>query len=202
MIKVSWKPKIKVPKLFPIAASAPAVLTDLPKGSETVLVAEDEAIVRGYMVSILTELGYNVFEAADGEEALRISHGILDGKIDLLLADIVMPKMSGKELAYRVGQFFPQTKIVFCSGYPEKLAARNGMIDPTIPFLQKPVSPQALAFKVREILDAAKMNFDQEPTLEVEDRKPTDPPDNTPLLVSPRSNRHLGGQPERTRDRF
>jgi YesN/AraC family two-component response regulator len=78
-------------------------------------------------------------------------------KIDLLLTDLVMPKMNGQQLAYRIGQVLPQIKVLFCSGYPEKLAARNGMIAPTIRFLQKPVVPRTLAIKVREVLDEAKV---------------------------------------------
>jgi FixJ family two-component response regulator len=70
-----------------------------------------------------------------------------------------------KELVYRLGKLSPETKVVFCSGYPEKLAVRNGMIDPTIPFLQKPVASAALAGKVRAVLDAAKADFDLEPML-------------------------------------
>jgi two-component system, cell cycle sensor histidine kinase and response regulator CckA len=158
----SKSPVQEQPLAAPAAIPLPA---DLPKGSETLLVAEDEAVIREYMASTLKELGYHVVKAADGEEALRISEKPLTGKINLLLTDIVMPKMSGKELAYRMGKLLPQTKVIFCSAYPEKLAVSNGMIDPTIPFLQKPVSPRALAFKVREVLDATKASSDLEPTL-------------------------------------
>jgi YesN/AraC family two-component response regulator len=73
--------------------------------------------------------------------------------IDLLLTDIVMPKMTGKELAYQIGLLSPGTKVIFCSAYPEKLLSLNGMIDTRIPFLQKPVSAGALAAKLREVLD-------------------------------------------------
>ena len=162
---------------LPECPSTPAlpISADLPKGSETVLVAEDEAIVRELIVLTLTDLGYHVVEAADGKEALRIFQETLAGKIDLLFTDIVMPQITGKELAYRVEKLSPQTKIIFCSGYPEKLAARNGMIDPAIPFLQKPVSSRALAFKVREVLDAAKVNFDQETNAGAEHWNSSDP---------------------------
>jgi YesN/AraC family two-component response regulator len=164
-------------EMLPECPSTPTlpISADLPKGSETVLVAEDEAIVREHIVLTLTELGYHVVEAADGKEALRFFQETLAGKIDLLLTDIVMPHITGKELAYRVEKLSPQTKIIFCSGYPEKLAARNGMIDPTIPFLQKPVSSRVLAFKIRDVLDAAKVNFDQEVTPEAEHWNSSDP---------------------------
>ncbi len=162
MSNVSSKPKSKALSLLPIVSPT----ADLPKGHEIILVVEDEAIVRSYIASVLKALGYDVFEAPDGEEALRLCHGILAGRIDLLLADVVMPKMSGKQLAYLMGQFFPETKILLCSGYPEKLAASNGMIDPTLPFLQKPITPKELAFKVREVLDTARLNFEQQPNRE------------------------------------
>jgi CheY-like chemotaxis protein len=142
----------------PVAAAvANAILEDLPKGSETVLLAEDEEVIRAYMALILRDLGYHVIEAADGEQALRLVSEARGLKIDLLLTDIVMPKMNGKQLAYRIGQVLPQIKVLFCSGYPEELAARNGMIAPTVRFLQKPVVPQTLAIKVREVLDEAKV---------------------------------------------
>ncbi len=130
----------------------------LPKGSETVLVAEDEKLIRENMVFALRRLGYKVIEAVDGEEALQIFHGTkAEGRgIDLLLTDLVMPRMSGKELAYRVGSLYPKTKVVFASAYPEKLSVNSDVFDQRIPFLQKPVSTSALAYKVREVLDAAK----------------------------------------------
>ena len=166
MLALLRKPKTVVPEQPPVAAPAIAIHPALPKGSETVLVAEDEATIRAFMATILTELGYHVAEAADGAEALRMAQGLLAGQIDLLVTDIVMPRMSGKELVYRMGKLCPETKVVFCSGYPEKLAVHNGMIDPAIPFLQKPVSSAALAYKVRTILDAAKADFDLERMLD------------------------------------
>ena len=80
------------------------MLEDLPKGSETVLLAEDEEVIRAYMALILRDVGYHVIEAVDGEQALRLVHEARGVKIDLLLTDVVMPKMSGKQLAYQVGQ--------------------------------------------------------------------------------------------------
>ena len=163
----------------PVAvAVANAIPEDLPKGSETVLLAEDEEIVRAHMALILRDLGYHVIEAGDGEQALRRLREACGLKIDLLLTDIVMPKMNGKELAYRIGQLFPQIKVLFCSGYPEKLAARNGMIAPTVRFLQKPVVPRTLAIKVREVLDEAKVDFPQETALADEPSNVNDPTQN------------------------
>jgi CheY-like chemotaxis protein len=128
-------------------------LSNVPPSNQLVLLAEDEPIIREYMESVLRELGYIVVKAADGEEALGLFKQIPGMMIDLLLTDIVMPKMNGKELAYRIGLLSPGTKVLFCSAYPEKLASRNGMIDPRVPFLQKPVKADTLAAKVREVLD-------------------------------------------------
>lgn len=121
---------------------------------ETVLVAEDEGNIREFIASVLISLGYHVVEASDGEVAFSLFKGTLSGKVDLVLTDIIMPKINGKELACLVEKDEPLTKVLFCSGYPEKLAARNGMIDPKFPFIQKPFSPEILASKVRDVLDA------------------------------------------------
>jgi len=100
-------------------------------------------------------MGCTVLEAGNGEQALRILENSNGQGIDLLLTDIVMPVMGGKELAYKVGSRFPATKILFCSAYPEKLGIRNGMFDKQIPFLQKPVTTDALKLKVREVMSGA-----------------------------------------------
>jgi two-component system, cell cycle sensor histidine kinase and response regulator CckA len=134
-------------------------LPNIPPRQPLVLLAEDEPIVREYMASLLQEQGYKVLQAADGEEALSIFKGIPGMMIDLLLTDIVMPKMTGKELAYRIGTLSPGTKIIFCSAYPEKLASLNGIIDTRIPFLQKPVTANTLAAKVREVIDAPEQDL-------------------------------------------
>jgi two-component system, cell cycle sensor histidine kinase and response regulator CckA len=130
-------------------------LSDASGVSGTVLLAEDEQVIRELMASTLREMGCNVLEAGDGEQALRLLENSNGQEIDLLLTDIVMPVMGGKELAYKVGSRFPATKIIFCSAYPEKLGVRNGMFDKQIPFLQKPVTTDALKLKVREVLGDA-----------------------------------------------
>ena len=127
-----------------------------PSGSSgTVLLAEDELVIRELMASVLRDMGCTVLEAGNGEQALRILENSNGQGIDLLLTDIVMPVMGGKELAYKVGSRFPATKILFCSAYPEKLGVRNGMFDKQIPFLQKPVTTDALKFKVQEVMSNA-----------------------------------------------
>jgi CheY-like chemotaxis protein len=129
--------------------------SDPPWNSGTVLLAEDELVIRELMASVLRDMGCTVLEAENGEQALRILENSNGQGVDLLLTDIVMPVMGGKELAYKVGSRFPATKILFCSAYPEKSGVRNGMFDKQIPFLQKPVTTDALKFKVREVMTNA-----------------------------------------------
>jgi CheY-like chemotaxis protein len=124
----------------------------IPQGSETVLVAEDESSVRNLATHILRHQGYKVLEAADGEEALRVTQECL-GEINLLLTDVVMPRMGGKELADRLKTLRPRVKVLFISGFPDEAIAHHGVLTPGIDFLQKPFSPAALAQKVREVLD-------------------------------------------------
>jgi signal transduction histidine kinase len=125
---------------------------DSSRDPGTVLVAEDEPVIRELMTSILREMGCTVLEAENGEQALRILEHSNGPKVDLLLTDLVMPVMGGKELAYKVGSRFPATRILFCSAYPQNLGVRNGMFDQQIPFLQKPVTMDALKRKVREVM--------------------------------------------------
>jgi two-component system, cell cycle sensor histidine kinase and response regulator CckA len=143
---------------LPAPAPAPAVdaqLAGLPQGTEAVLLVEDEEPVREYMATLLAGLGYKVFQAADGEEALRLINPPVNREIDLLITDIIMPRMGGKELVYRLRDRLPQSRMIFCSAYPGELATRHRMLTDEIAFLQKPVTPQQLAILVRQRLDAA-----------------------------------------------
>jgi len=126
--------------------------TAMPRGSETVLVAEDEGLVRGIATRMLRELGYTVLEAANGIEALRVAlaHG---QRIDFLLTDVIMPEMNGKALAEHLSVPWPGLKVLFISGYTAEAIAGQGILEEGRPFLQKPFSPEALARKVREVLD-------------------------------------------------
>jgi two-component system cell cycle sensor histidine kinase/response regulator CckA len=125
----------------------------LPKGSETVLLVEDESSVRNLAYRILCQQGYTVLEAANGDEALRIAQEGIGKKIDLLLTDVVMPKMSGKELADRIKTLMPELKVLFTSGYTNDAIVHHGVLAPGTHFLQKPFSFKALSCKVREVLD-------------------------------------------------
>lgn len=120
---------------------------------EVVLIAEDDAVIRKQLATILREDGYRVLEAADGAEALRIFKMLEVGAIDLIVTDMVMPEMNGRELVYHAGKIDPETKFIFASGYPERMAIQNGIVDSRFPFLQKPVLPDVLLATVREVLD-------------------------------------------------
>jgi CheY-like chemotaxis protein len=124
----------------------------IPRGSETVLVVEDEPSVRTLAAHILRDQGYRVLEAGEGEEALRVAQEHL-AEIHLLLTDVVMPRMGGKELADRLKTLRPRVKVLFVSGFPDDAIAQHGILAPSIAFLQKPFSPATLAQKVREVLD-------------------------------------------------
>ncbi|HQU14080.1 MAG TPA: response regulator, partial [Thermodesulfobacteriota bacterium] len=123
-------------------------------GTETVLLAEDEEVVRRLTREILSGNGYKVLEAGNGREALLLSEAHR-GEIHLLLTDVAMPKMSGRELTERIRLQRPDLRILYMSGYTDDVILRQGVIEDGIPFLQKPFTPEALARKVREVLDRA-----------------------------------------------
>ncbi len=127
----------------------------LPRGTETVLVVEDEEAVRRIVKIALESTGYRVIEARNGTEALEAirTHA---GKIHAMVTDVVMPEMSGRELAERIAkEDHPGLKILYMSGYTDDAVVRHGIVESGVAFLQKPFSPLALARKVREVLDAA-----------------------------------------------
>jgi two-component system, cell cycle sensor histidine kinase and response regulator CckA len=125
----------------------------LPIGTETVLVVEDESVVRNLVHQVLERSGYNVLEAQHGAEALRI---VLQhpGPIHLLLTDLVMPLMGGRELAKRLLGMGKDIKVLYMSGYTDDSAIRQGDLTPGTNFIQKPFTPDSLSFKVRNLLDS------------------------------------------------
>jgi PAS domain S-box-containing protein len=123
-------------------------------GTETVLVAEDEEAVRALACRVLREHGYTVLEAGHPEDALRLA-GEHTGPIHLLLTDVVMPGMSGRELAERLLPSHPETALLYISGYTDNAIVHHGVLESGVPFLQKPFTPVTLARKVREVLDAS-----------------------------------------------
>jgi len=122
-------------------------------GTETVLIVDDDAPVRTVMRAALERRGYRVLEASNASEALEII-GTHVAPIHLLISDIVMPKVSGRQLADKVVALRPTVKVLYVSGYTRNTVAHNGVLDEGIAFLSKPITPEALARKVRDVLDA------------------------------------------------
>jgi len=126
---------------------------ELAKGSETVLVVEDESAVRSFTSMVLKRSGYQVIEASNGEEALSLSRGHL-GEIQLLVTDMVMPGMGGRQVAEALETQRPAMRVLYVSGYTENAIAKRGSLGADLPFLQKPFTMEALLRKVRQVLDA------------------------------------------------
>jgi CheY-like chemotaxis protein len=130
------------------AASVPAV-----RGGETVLVVEDQAEVRKFAAFALKAYGYQVVQVASASDALQYCDQERE-RVDLVLTDVVMPNLSGKELADRLAQRWPGIKVLFMSGYTDDAIVHHGVLDKGAEFIQKPFSPDELAVKVRAMLVA------------------------------------------------
>jgi len=143
---------------FPVASETPhqeesrAGLEEGLGGAETIVVVEDEESVRSLAVSILTRSGYTVKAARDAHECLTLLDGG-PGSLDLLLTDVVLPGMNGRELFEEVSRRFPGTRGLFMSGYTDDVVSHRGVLDEGVAFLHKPFSVQSLIRKVREVLD-------------------------------------------------
>lgn len=127
------------------------------RGTETILLAEDSESLREIASEYMTSLGYTVLETSSGKEALQRSNEF-DGAIHLLLTDVVMPEMDGRELADEIVRTRPEIKVLFTSGYTDEAVVRHGVLEAKVAFLQKPYRPKALARKVREVLDTDRKN--------------------------------------------
>jgi CheY-like chemotaxis protein len=143
---------------FPVVAAEPVTTTSelaaesAKRGTETIFLVEDEPGVRALVRKSLEMHGYTVLVATDGKDALQILDSQL-GPVDLLLTDVVMPSMSGPELAAHIRSRFPRVKVLFMSGYTDDAVVRHGLLNAEASFIQKPYTPKELARKVRRVLD-------------------------------------------------
>jgi CheY-like chemotaxis protein len=126
---------------------------EILKGTETILAVEDEMEVRKLVARILKGQGYTVIEASDGEEAIKLAQKNSGKQIHLLLTDVVMPGMSGRELAVTLGLHHPNLKVLYMSGYTDDAIVHHGVLEEGVNYIQKPFTLDALARKVREVLD-------------------------------------------------
>jgi signal transduction histidine kinase/CheY-like chemotaxis protein len=136
-----------------VAAAPPTADEDTPRGNETILLVEDEAALREITRECLAATGYTVLEAAHGAAALQLSEKY-DGAIHLLITDVVMPGLTGRELAQRLTAERTEMKVLFMSGYTDDAVILRGVLTKEMPFVQKPFTIVQLARKVREVLDA------------------------------------------------
>jgi CheY-like chemotaxis protein len=146
--------RISLPRVdAPADTASPTSATPLPRGTETLLLVEDEEAVRRLAVAVLTKLGYTVLDAPEADAAIGIfeSH---TGPLDLLVTDVVMPGLSGPRLAERLRLARPSLRVLYVSGYAEEQLDRRGGPAPDTAFLAKPYTGVILARKVREVLDA------------------------------------------------
>ena len=149
--------KIYLPSLdvIPQGTERPsgAKSNELPRGSETVLLVEDEEQVRELAARGLRQQGYTVLQASNGVEALSIASRHADGEIDLLLTDVVMPLIGGRELSIKLRDIHPNVRVIYTSGYTDEAVIRHGMLKPGTDFVQKPYSLAGLTQKIRSVLD-------------------------------------------------
>jgi len=145
-------PRVEQP---PQAAAGPIKTAPFPRGTETVMVVEDEPAVRYLARSILAGQGYVVLSASNGRDALQMARDHKGAPIRLVVTDVIMPVMGGKVMAEWLKTTYPDLKILFTSGYTDEVIARHGVLDAGVEFLPKPYTPATLTRKVRELLDAA-----------------------------------------------
>jgi CheY-like chemotaxis protein len=138
----------------PVESTTPVQAPSQLGGSETILVAEDEESVRMLASSVLESHGYRVLTADNGTEAVKVAANSSYG-IDLLLTDVVMPQMGGRELIEKLQPQFPGMKVLYMSGYTDDAILQYGLEHDAVPFQPKPFTPAALAAQVRRVLDSS-----------------------------------------------
>jgi PAS domain S-box-containing protein len=145
--------KVYLPRIDqPVSIESEDRAKSAPRGTETILLVEDDDMVRTLVRETLAREGYRIMDAAGPVEAQIISDGF-KGAIQLLITDVVMPKVSGRELADGISERRPDMKVLYMSGYTDNAVVKNGVLERQLAFLQKPFTPTALASKVREVLD-------------------------------------------------
>jgi CheY-like chemotaxis protein len=137
-------------------AARPIGTGPLPRGTETLLVVEDEPSVRHLARSVLDNLGYEVLSASNGQDALHVAREHKGSPIRLVVTDVIMPLMGGKVMAEWLQATFPDLKILFTSGYTDDAISHHGVLETGVEFLAKPYTPAILARKVRQLLDEKK----------------------------------------------
>jgi CheY-like chemotaxis protein len=146
--------KIYLPRVASGTEAPMAAATELPRGDETILLVEDEEQVRVVAASILRRAGYSVLAAASPGEAISIAESA-QAPIDLLVTDVIMPKMNGRILAERIVAGRPTIKVLFMSGYTDDIILHHGVLDGAVAFLQKPLTRDSLTRRVRQVLDGS-----------------------------------------------
>jgi len=147
-----YLPRVAEAAQSPVQVAVPAESVAPEPGTETILLVEDEANLRYLARQFLEKQGYRVIEAADGAVAMQVAVAH-EGVIHLLLTDVSMPGMNGRELAQRISEIRPNVKVLYMSGYTENVIGRNGTLDAGVRLLQKPFTLRDLKSKVREVLD-------------------------------------------------
>jgi CheY-like chemotaxis protein len=138
-----------------VALSAPSLPPAMLRGTETILLVEDDNQLRAVVRSTLERMGYTVVEAPNGREALAVFERSGEA-VKLLLTDVIMPQLSGPELAKRLTTLRPEIRVLCMSGYTEDSTVRHGLLEGRFAFLQKPITPGELVRKVREVLDSSR----------------------------------------------
>jgi CheY-like chemotaxis protein len=147
--------KIYFPRVEqPLDVAATSVQTGpLPRGTETLLVVEDEPAMKHLAAGVLKAQGYTVLHANNGQDALKVAHEHKGSPIRLVVSDVIMPRMGGKVMAEWLKTSYPDIKILFTSGYTDDAIAHHGVLETGVEFLSKPYTPATLTRKVRKMLD-------------------------------------------------